>query len=86
MDFATLQAAAMANIDGILLFENPFVRVPYENYRHVFRRAQRLIERELGAVQSAAAKAASVPTADLAGQRQTVDGMITKVQNLKRKV
>ncbi|KAH9177732.1 CTLH/CRA C-terminal to lish motif domain-containing protein [Lactarius sanguifluus] len=41
------------NLDGLLIFEQPFARVPYENYRKVFRTAQKNIERELGAIQTA---------------------------------
>ncbi|KAJ7167331.1 hypothetical protein C8R43DRAFT_1121764 [Mycena crocata] len=42
------------NVDGILLFEQPFARVPYEHYRKVFRTTQRNVERDLKYVQSTA--------------------------------
>jgi len=76
------------NIDGIMLFEQPFARVPYENYRKVFRTMQKNIERELGAVQTAAndlgkrTKSGSQTPQDAA---KSIDGMIGRVENLKRK-
>jgi macrophage erythroblast attacher len=77
------------NIDGMMLFEQPFARVPYENYRKVFRTTQKNIERELGAVQTAAndlsrrAKSGMQTPPDAA---KSIDGMIGRVENLKRKV
>ena len=77
------------NIDGIMLFEQPFARVPYENYRKVFRAMQKNIERELGAVQTVASdlgkrEKSSVHTPQDAAK--SIDGMIGRVENLKRKV
>jgi len=77
------------NIDGIMLFEQPFARVPYENYRKVFRTTQKNIERELGAVQTVAnelsrrAKSGMQTPPDA---EKSIDGMIGRVENLKRKV
>ncbi|KAF9234269.1 CTLH/CRA C-terminal to lish motif domain-containing protein [Melanogaster broomeanus] len=77
------------NVEGVMLFEQPFARVPYENYRKVFRASQRNIERELGNVQTASndlqkrTKANEVDREDAA---KTVDGMIARVENLKRKL
>ncbi|KAL6300388.1 CTLH/CRA C-terminal to lish motif domain-containing protein [Sparassis latifolia] len=77
------------NIDGIMLFEQPFARVPYENYRKVFRTSQKNIEKELGAVQTISADLAkrakagsNIPDDAL----KTVEGMITRVENLGRKL
>ena len=61
------------------------VQVPYENYRKVFRTSQKNIEREMGAVQNTAndlAKREPDPDATL----KAIDGMISRVEGLKRKV
>ena len=63
-------------------------KVPYENYRKVFRASQKNIEKELGAVQNIAndftKKGSSEPDADAAVK--AIDGMIARVEGLKRKV
>ena len=63
-------------------------QVPYENYRKVFRASQKSIEKEIGAVQNIAndltKKGASEPDADAAVK--AIDGMIARVEGLKRKV
>jgi macrophage erythroblast attacher len=77
------------NVDGIMLFEQPFTRVPYENYRKVFRTTQKNIERELGAVQIAVSdlsKRAKSGTQTPQDATKSIDGMIGRVENLKRKV
>jgi macrophage erythroblast attacher len=77
------------NIDGIMLFEQPFARVPYENYRKVFRATQRNIERELGAVLTTAnelGKRAKAGVQSSQDASKSVDSMIGRVENLKRKV
>lgn len=77
------------NVDGIMLFEQPFARVPYENYRKVFRTTQKNLERELVAVQTISndlnkrVKSGAQTPQDAA---RLVDGMIGRVENLKRKV
>ena len=64
--------------------------MPYESYRKVFRTSQRYIERELTAVQSAAAEVAkqtkSQDELDQDATMKSIDGMIGRVENLKRKV
>ncbi|KAH9836322.1 CTLH/CRA C-terminal to lish motif domain-containing protein [Rhodofomes roseus] len=82
-------SANKLNTEGIMLFEQPFARVPYENYRKVFRTSQKNIEKELGAVQTAAsdiAKRAKPESSDAEDAIKAVDGMITRVENLKRKL
>ncbi|EIW55245.1 glucose-induced degradation complex subunit FYV10 [Trametes versicolor FP-101664 SS1] len=76
------------NVDGIMLFEQPFARVPYENYRKVFRASQKNIEKELGAVQNTAKDLASnkTPEADVEATTKAIDGMIARVEGLKRKL
>lgn len=93
------------NADGMLLFEQPFVRVrlailpgdelslrcqvPYENYRKVFRVSQKNVERELGAVQSMSSDIATRSRSGEISQEEVataVDGMIGRVEALKRKV
>ncbi|KIL00322.1 hypothetical protein PAXRUDRAFT_821780 [Paxillus rubicundulus Ve08.2h10] len=77
------------NVEGAMLFEQPFARVPYENYRKVFRASQRNIERELGNVQIASnelQKRTKGNEVNLEDAAKTVDGMIIRVENLKRKL
>ncbi|KZT69970.1 hypothetical protein DAEQUDRAFT_709310 [Daedalea quercina L-15889] len=77
------------NTEGIMLFEQPFARVPYENYRKVFRTSQKSIEKELGSVQTAAndiAKRTKSADSDPEDAVKAVEGMITRVENLKRKL
>jgi len=95
------------NIEGIMLFEQPFTRVrlpklgvlsmelndvpqvPYENYRKVFRTSQKNIERELGGVQSASNELLSSASTGILSPEdaiKSIDTMIGKVENLKRKV
>ncbi|KAJ7037896.1 CTLH/CRA C-terminal to lish motif domain-containing protein [Mycena alexandri] len=78
------------NVDGILLFEQPFARVPYENYRKVFRSTQRNVERDLKAVQSTANELVkeSSSSAGVSSEAaiHSIDAMIANVENLKRKL
>ena len=76
------------NVEGTLLFEQPFARVPYENYRKVFRATQRALEKELQQVQAAAADLArrSESPQSSSSNLAAVEGMIAKVEGLKRKV
>ncbi|KAL0063318.1 GID complex subunit containing RING finger motif [Marasmius tenuissimus] len=81
--------ASKVNTEGIFLFEQPFVRVPYENYRKVFRTSQKQVEREYGAIQNAASditnrcKSSDVPASDAAA---AIDEMIARVKSLQRKL
>lgn len=64
------------------------VQVPYENYRKVFRTSQKHIEKDFGAVQTSSKELAK-QTLDGSNTEDTVkaiDGMINRVENLKRKV
>ncbi|KAI6116331.1 CTLH/CRA C-terminal to lish motif domain-containing protein [Pisolithus sp. B1] len=82
-------STAKFNVDGMLLFEQPFARVPYENYRKVFRASQRNIEKELGSVLSLSNDLQRRSVADdgsLEEAVKAVDGMIGRVENLKRKL
>ncbi|EFI27062.1 macrophage erythroblast attacher isoform 1 [Coprinopsis cinerea okayama7 len=77
------------NVEGILLFEQPFVRVPYENYRKVFRISQKNIERDLGNVQNSAKELVSNAQkgeVDAEAYVTAIDNMISKVENLKQKL
>jgi macrophage erythroblast attacher len=63
--------------------------VPYENYRKIFRTSQKNVERELGAVLSTSkdlSSRASSGSVDQEAALKSVDGMIGRVENLKRKV
>ncbi|KAH8101188.1 CTLH/CRA C-terminal to lish motif domain-containing protein [Cristinia sonorae] len=79
------------NIEGVMLFEQPFTRVPYENYRKVFRTSQKQIEKELSAVQLSASDllkksqtAGSERKAD--DSVKAIDAMIARIETLKRKL
>ncbi|TFK49073.1 hypothetical protein OE88DRAFT_1663441 [Heliocybe sulcata] len=77
------------NLEGIMLFEEPFVKVPYENYRKVFRSSQRNIEKDLGGLQTAAnelEKRWSSGGSNTNEAMKSVEGMIGRVENLKRKL
>ncbi|OCH85764.1 hypothetical protein OBBRIDRAFT_797832 [Obba rivulosa] len=77
------------NVDGVMLFEQPFARVPYENYRKVFRTSQKYIEKELGAVQTSCgdlSKRASLGKLNSEDANKGIDGMIARVEALKRKL
>lgn len=64
-------------------------QVPYENYRKIFRTSQKNVERELGGVQTLSnelltrASSRSLSSEDAL---KSIDSMIGKVENLKRKV
>lgn len=62
--------------------------MPYENYRKVFRTSQKNIEKEIGAAQNIAndlaKKDPSVSEDD--ATIKAIDGMISRVEGLKRKV
>ena len=62
--------------------------MPYENYRKVFRTSQKNIEKEMGAVQTAANELAKkdTPETDPDATVKAIDGMIARVEGLKRKV
>ncbi|KAI0044960.1 hypothetical protein FA95DRAFT_1496231 [Auriscalpium vulgare] len=77
------------NLEGVMLFEQPFARVPFENYRKVFRTSQRVIERELTAVQASSndlAKRAKLGSPDPEEAVKSIDAMIGRVEGLKRKL
>ncbi|KAF8348744.1 macrophage erythroblast attacher isoform 1 [Amanita rubescens] len=44
--------ANKVNSDGMFLLEQPFARVPYENYRKIFRTSQKYIEKDFGTIQT----------------------------------
>ena len=62
--------------------------MPYENYRKVFRTSQKAIEKEMGAVQNVANELAKKDTSSSDGNAavRAIDGMISRVEGLKRKV
>ncbi|KAH9979750.1 CTLH/CRA C-terminal to lish motif domain-containing protein [Russula compacta] len=77
------------NLDGLFIFEQPFAKVPYENYRKVFRTAQKNIERELGAIQSSSndlARNAQNSCQDTQEAVESLEVMIGKVEGLQRKL
>ncbi|KAG8907679.1 GID complex subunit containing RING finger motif [Tulasnella sp. 403] len=76
---------AKVNHDGALIFEQPFVKVPYEQLRRHFKAGQKQIERDFTILQKESADAAkSKPEPEQA--RKVLDGMVTRVEGLKRKL
>ncbi|EJD51138.1 hypothetical protein AURDEDRAFT_111798 [Auricularia subglabra TFB-10046 SS5] len=73
------------NSEGILLFEHPFARVPYENLRKGFRASQKHIEREMGAIQTQLADLSQSPY-DALSTLKALEGMISKVEGLQGKL
>ena len=65
-------------------------QVPYENYRKVFRTTQRYIEKDFSALQTTAndlaKRSKDSGEVDKEDSVQNIDAMITRVENLKRKV
>ncbi|KAI0035485.1 macrophage erythroblast attacher isoform 1 [Vararia minispora EC-137] len=76
-------AAGKVHVEGMLLFEQPFVKVPYENYRKVFRTSQRAIEKDFNIIHSLSQQAAERGEYDTV---ESVDAMIARVEGLKRKL
>ncbi|KAK7462882.1 GID complex subunit containing RING finger motif [Stygiomarasmius scandens] len=82
----------MANkldIESTLLFEQPFAKVPYENYRKVFRTSAKHIEREFNAVQNTSKDISSRFKSENASNEDlvsSIDNMIGRMQTLKRKL
>ncbi|KAJ7598866.1 CTLH/CRA C-terminal to lish motif domain-containing protein [Mycena floridula] len=77
------------NVEGALLFEQPFARVPYENYRKIFRTSQKHVEREFSAVQSTISDITARFKAGEISQEElglAINTMITKAEGLKRKL
>ncbi|KAF9568695.1 hypothetical protein CPC08DRAFT_702304 [Agrocybe pediades] len=77
------------NLDGILLLEQPFARVPYENSRRIFRTSQKHVERDLGGVQTMANDLVARGAAETLTPEdfvKSIDSMIGKVENLKKKL
>ncbi|KAH9973794.1 CTLH/CRA C-terminal to lish motif domain-containing protein [Lactifluus volemus] len=79
-------ANSKLSLDGLLIFEQPFTRVPYENYRKVFRTAQKNIERELGAIQTASNDLANNASQTPEEAIKSIEGIIGRVEGLKRKL
>ena len=60
-------------------------KVPYEHYRKVFRTSQRLVEREMSAIQSMSNELSSQEFSR-SNALDKVQNMISKAEGLKRKV
>ncbi|TEB34170.1 macrophage erythroblast attacher isoform 1 [Coprinellus micaceus] len=77
------------NVEAILAFEQPFVKVPYENYRKIFRISQKTIEKELASVQISAnelAVRAAAGDVEPESAVATIEAMMARVENLKQKL
>ncbi|TFL04711.1 CTLH/CRA C-terminal to lish motif domain-containing protein [Pterulicium gracile] len=73
------------NIDGIMLLEQPFARVPCENYRKVFRTSQKYVEKELGGINTTC-NDASTKSLSPEESLKAIDSMLSRAENLKRKL
>ncbi|KAF2005402.1 protein FYV10 [Amniculicola lignicola CBS 123094] len=76
------------NAEAHLLLDQPLLRLPYELTRHTFKTAQRYLEKDtstlLSTLQSTTSSATK--TASPAATLDSLDGMIAKMQGLKRKL
>ncbi|KAN0059632.1 GID complex subunit containing RING finger motif [Thecaphora frezii] len=94
-------SASKPNLDGILLLEQPFARVPFDELRRQQRSQQRLIEREFlfcsTTIDNIHAKAATIPASHSQSQPQqptitaadavrNLDAMLGRLRGLKRKM
>ena len=64
-------------------------QVPFENYRKVFRTSQKQIEKELGALHTAASDLATKAQNGEVNSEdalKAIDAMLKRAENLKRKV
>ncbi|KZV67891.1 hypothetical protein PENSPDRAFT_676621 [Peniophora sp. CONT] len=76
-------ASGKVQTEGVLLFEQPFVKVPFENYRKVFRSSQRSVEKDFGGLQALSKQATSSSGQDALA---SIDAMMGRIQALKRKL
>ncbi|RMZ70947.1 FYV10 [Pyrenophora seminiperda CCB06] len=75
------------NAESHLLLDQPLLRMPYELSRRNFKNAQRVIEHTSGALNiSLTSTAKAAPTASPSTTLSSLDGMITRLQTLKRKL
>jgi macrophage erythroblast attacher len=70
--------------DSLLIFEQPLLRVPYEQYRRAFRSTQRVIDKEFNTLSAAANDLATQPNTEKAAA--SLDAMIARVEALKRRL
>ncbi|KAF2714986.1 hypothetical protein K504DRAFT_366478 [Pleomassaria siparia CBS 279.74] len=77
------------NAESHLLLDQPLLRMPYELSRRNFKTAQRYLERETSTLLTSLSSTSKASTKSPASQDQTLDsldGMISKMQGLKRKL
>ncbi|KAG8994598.1 GID complex subunit containing RING finger motif [Tulasnella sp. JGI-2019a] len=73
------------NHDAALMFEKPFIQVPHEQFRKFFKTSQRHIERDFTSLQKEANEAVKTQPQGAAAAK-LIDGMINRVEGLKRKL
>ncbi|GAA98638.1 uncharacterized protein L969DRAFT_95136 [Mixia osmundae IAM 14324] len=75
------------NVENVLLLEQPFLKIPFEQMRKTSKANQRAIDRELSNMSDIIAKRMSSDTpTDQQEALKTVESMLTKMLALKRKV
>ncbi|RUS15749.1 hypothetical protein BC937DRAFT_92047 [Endogone sp. FLAS-F59071] len=83
------------NHEGIILLEQPFVKVtpftrpPYEQLKKTFRTSQKYYEKELLYLSSSMSVLVTKSDAEKVtpdDATKAIDAMVTRLQNLKRKV
>ncbi|KIY47421.1 hypothetical protein FISHEDRAFT_66124 [Fistulina hepatica ATCC 64428] len=77
------------NTEGVLLFEQPFAKVPFENYRKIYRTVQRNVDKEVADVVSESSNLESQSKSDAFRTDEalkSIQGIIGKVESLKRKL
>jgi len=73
------------NHDGALMFEQPFVKVPHEHLRKLFKTSQRHIERDFTAIQKETSDVVKARPSNTSAVK-VIDGIIGRVEGLKRKL
>ncbi|KAJ3197103.1 GID complex subunit containing RING finger motif [Irineochytrium annulatum] len=79
----------MKSSDGVLALEQPLIKVPLEQFKRAFKASQKNFEKELTAVGSAADALSSRASHSPVGVEEaikTLDGVVTRLQSLKRKL
>ncbi|CAG8571272.1 6808_t:CDS:2, partial [Paraglomus occultum] len=76
------------NHDGLLVLEQPFVKVPLEQLKKSARTAQKQLDKDLSYVSQAVTELANKcdnEQIDPARASMTLENMVGRLQNLKRK-
>lgn len=82
-------AKAVLNPETLLILEQPFVKVPYEQMRKTFRTSQRILEKEMANLTSTSSDLAKRSLTGSTNPEEickALDGMLERLNKLKRKL